>query len=181
MNTSKSIINLGLILISLFGIGSNCLASPTESTHLKIGIINTKSLESCLYAKDIQQKLEKEFNPRGEKFQAKKQEFQNKQDLFQRDKAILSEKERIAKERELTKLQQEAQHMFENLGTEFKSRQEELQVSFNKIVDDIVSKFAKQEKYDLVLPDQVILYSNDVLDCTDKIVNLLDAQFKAKK
>ena len=162
-----------------FGLNRTCIAA--ESNNLKIGIINTKNLENCLYAKDIQKKLEKEFNPRGDKFQVKKQELQSKQELLQRDKAVLSEKERIAKERELTKLQQEAQHMFESLDTEFKSRQQEELIAFNKVVDNAVANLAKQEKYDLILPDQVVLYNTDALDCTDKIITALDAQFKGKK
>lgn len=163
----------------LFGLHKTCLAE--EASVLKIGVINTQSLENCLYATDIQKKLEKEFNPRGDKFQAKKQELESKQELLQRDKAVLSEKERIAKERELTKLQQEAQHMLETLETEFKSRQQEELIAFKKIVDNAVANLAKQEKYALIFPEQVVLYSIDAFDCTDKIIKILDTQFKNKK
>ena len=167
---------LSFVLLSFH---KTCFAAG--GTVLKIGIINTKNLENCLYAKDIQKKLEKEFNPRGDKFQIKKQELQSKRDLLQRDQAVLSEKERITKERELNKLQQEAQHMFESLDAEFKSRQQEELITFNKIVDNAVATLANKEKYDLILPDQVVLYSADVLDCTDQIITALDSQFKSKK
>ncbi len=171
--------NLGLILVSaLLSMHNMCFAAEGS---LKIGIINTKNLENCLYAKHLQKNLEKEFTPRTDKFEVKKQELQSKQELFQRDKAVLSEKERMAKDRELTKLQQEVQHMFESLGSEFKSRQQEESVVFNKIIDDAVAHLAKQEKYDLILIDQVVLYNADFLDCTNKIITAVDAKFKSKK
>ncbi|MGD0466007.1 MAG: OmpH family outer membrane protein [Gammaproteobacteria bacterium] len=176
----KSLIKIisKILMLSIICLGCNevCVAAD-----LKIGIINTKDLENCLYAKDIQRKLEKEFNPRKDKFEAKQKELQSKGELLQRDRAILSEKERIAKERELTKLQQETQHMLESLDTEFKSRRQEELIAFNKAVDDIVMRLALNDKYDLILPDQVVMFSKDSLDCTVKIVNDLDAKFKAKK
>ena len=124
MNTLGKIINSILIIGTiLIGLHNTCFAADNQT--LKIAIIKTQNLNDCLYAKDIQKRLEKEFNPRNDKFQSKKQELQSKQELLQRDKVVLSEKERIVKERELTKLQQEAQHMFETLDTESKSRQQE--------------------------------------------------------
>lgn len=157
-------------------------AGPIENNNnFKIGIVNTKDLENCLYAKDIQKKLENEFNPRKDKFEAKQKELQSKGELLQRDRAILSEKERISKERELTKLQQETQHMLETLDAEFKSRRQEELVAFNKVVDNAVMKIAASEKYDLILPDQVVMFNNGSLDCTAKVVAELDSNFKNKK
>ena len=157
---------------------------PTENHptgSLKIATIKSNSLENCLYFKDLTKKWEKEFKPRGEQLQIKQREFENKKDLFQRDRAILSEKEKISKERELTKLQQEIQHTYETLDTEVKSRQQEDLVNFNRFVEQVVSKFSKQQKYDLILNEQGFLYSNDSLDCTDKLILALDEQFKSKK
>ena len=183
-NISKAL----MLSIVFFSINKFCFAttvtpptSTSEHVTFKIGVINTKELENCLYAKDIQKKLEKEFNPRKDTFEDKQKELQSKGGLLQRDRAILSEKERISKERELTKLQQETQHMLETLDAEFKSRRQEELIAFNKAVDDIVTKLAVNEKYDLILPDQVVMFSKEALDCTAKVVKELDANFKAKK
>lgn len=184
------IISKFLIFIIIATSSSNlCFATEnkTDATTvvkqhaLKIGVINLKELENCLYAKEIRRKLEKEFNPRNDKFTAKQKELQNKGDLLERDRAVLSEKERISRDRELTKLQQEVQHMAESLDVEFKSRLQEELINFNKVVDDVVTKLAETEKYDLILLDQVVKFSKESLDCTAKIVSKLDANFKAKK
>lgn len=170
--------SLILILILNLLIFSNVFANGSV---LKVGIINSKELENCLYAKDIKKKLEKEFNPKNDVFNAKQKEFQSKAELFERDRAVLSEKERISKERELTKLQQELQHMADSLDIEVKSRFQEELITFNKIVDDAIDKLAKAEKYDLIFPDQAVKYSKESFDCTAKIIAEVDAKFKAKK
>ncbi len=178
---------LGVIL---FVLSMELCAADTAATtinvssavpSLKIGVVNTKDIENSLYGKEIYKKLEKEFNPRKDKFDEKQKELQSKGDLLQRDRAVLSDKERTSKEREVMKLQQEIQHLSETLDTEFKSRYQEELLAFNKIIDNVVTKIANREKYDLILPDRIVMFSNDHLDCTAKIVSELDAQFKAKK
>lgn len=158
-----------------------CVAEPAAVNTLKIGIISIRDLENCLYAKEIRRKLEKEFSPKNDKLIAKQKELQNKADLLERDKAVLSDKERSSREIDVTKMQQEVQHMAESLEVETRARLQEELINFNKVVDEVINKLAETEKYDLILPDQVVKFNKDSMDCTTKVVTALDTKFKAKK
>ena len=181
----KHIVNL--IIISnclLLNLGQLVSATTTNDNNpprnLKIAIVKNSSLENCLYFKDIKKKWEKEFNPKGEQLQVKQKEFESKKNLFQRDRAILSDKERLSKENELNKLQHDLQHTYENLDIEVKSKQKEDLTAFNKFIEQAVSNLATQNKYDLILPDEGVLYYTDALDYTDQLIKALDAKYKAK-
>lgn len=182
MKTSN-IVNkfLMLIIIMLISCGKVCCADQSVNSTLKVGIIGIRDLENCLYAKEIRRKLEKEFSPKNDKLINKQKELQNKTNLLERDKAVLSDKERASRDMELTKLQQEVQHMAESLEVETRSRLQEELINFNKVVDEVINKLAETEKYDLILPDQVVKFNKDSMDCTAKVVAALDAKFKAKK
>jgi outer membrane protein len=156
-------------------------AVEQDSKTLKVGVIKAKNLENSLYFQDIHKKLEKEFSGRGDKLSSKRQELKSKIELFDRNKAIWSEKERVSKENELNKLDQEIQQTFEKLETDFKNRHQEELSSFNKSLDNVLKDFAKKENYNLILLDQVALYNDDNLDCTEQVVNILNNQFKNKK
>ena len=179
INLKKLLIKITKILLilsfSLLCFNQICIAETNKA--LKIGVVNTKELENCLYIKDLQQRLEKEFTPRKNKFESMQKELQSKTEMLQRDKEVLSDKERISRERELTKLQQDIQHMLEGLDSDFKLRRQEELVTFNNQVEKVLSNLANQQKYDLILPDQVVMYSANLLDCTPKVVAELDGLF----
>lgn len=160
---------------------ANDIKDNNKTNHnLKIAIVKNSSLENCLYFKDIKKKWEKEFNPKGEQLQTKQKDFESKKNLFQRDRAILSDKERLNKENELNKLQNDLQHTYENLDMEVKSKQKEDLTTFNKFIEQTVSVLAKQKQYDLILPDEAVLYYNNTLDCTDELIKALDDKYRAK-
>ena len=48
-------------------------------------------------------------------------------------------------------------------------------------IEKVVSDYAKQEKYDLILNDRVLIYGDDGLDISTKILELLNAEYNKKK
>ena len=48
-------------------------------------------------------------------------------------------------------------------------------------IEKTVSDFAKKEKYDLILNDRVLIYGNETLDITDKVLTILNEAYKVKE
>lgn len=173
----KRIKNINLIVaLSLF------LASSFAYADFKIGLVDKQVLgQDSLYAKNVHEKMKKEFAARQETLIAKEKDLMMKYEAFERDKDVLSDAERAKKERELIKLKQTLQQESESFQHDVMQRQEKEGAAFEKLVSDVLTEIAKEEKLDLILQQQVALYSNRKADYTYKALQALDKRYKEAK
>lgn len=157
-----------LFIVTLFVlIINNCLFSK----EFKLNTVDPqKLLEESPQSLLIYSKLEKEFTPLQETVKIKYKELQSKKDSFMRNKEILNEKEKIIKEKEITKIQQDYQKYSQELEIKYRDKEKSELEKFNKVLDKVIKKIVKEEEIDIILPNQIILYSNDNLDITNKIL-----------
>ena len=167
-----------LILSCLFIFSSNVFA-----LDLKIGVIDEQTIfENSSYGKNYQETMQKELQKRQEQFAKKEEELQKKHENFRRDKDILSAKERTEKEKELVATQQELQSMHEKLELELKKQDQKEHQKIGEIFKNAINKIAKEEKCDLVISINILLYKGDnIVDLTDKVIKELDQSYKANK
>jgi outer membrane protein len=161
-----------------------CYTVPAEAEtvdKLKIGILDTQSLESAAQYSQMKEKLEKEFKPRQDKLQITNKEIEDKHQALEKDKDILSEKDRVSRERELNKLQQEFQLMAKEAQDDFRLRNQEESANLRAILDKAVADVAKKEGYDLILPNEMTVYNKDSKTFTNLVLKELENNFKAKK
>lgn len=105
----------------------------------------------------------------------------SKYENLERNKDVLGESERIKKERELAKMQQDLKEDSEAFQADVMQRQEKEGASFEKLVTEVLTEIAKEEKLDLILQQQVALFNARKSDYTYKALQLLDKRFKENK
>ncbi len=157
-------------------------ASGVANADLKIGLVDKQTLgNDSLYAKNVNERMRKEFSARNDALVAKQMDLKTKYEALERDKDILSEAERAKKEKEITKLDQNLKTEGETFQSELMQRQESERTSFEKIVNEVLSTLAKEEKLDMIFEQQVALYSGTQSDFTHKALQALDKRYKESK
>jgi outer membrane protein len=149
------------------------LAMATDGT-LKIGVVDWQQLlAKAPQAEQAGKRLEKEFQAPKDRLIAKQKEFQTKREKAQRDKDVMSAAEKAKKEKELVKLEQDLRHMDEELRADYSSRHQEEMNAFMTKVREVIDQLAKEEKYDLVLPQETTHFISERLDVTEKVLDKL--------
>lgn len=156
-------------------------ATGAYATDLKLGLVNRQVFEDSLYVKNIKEKLKKEFGAREESLITREKELRSKLEQLERDRDVLSETERVKKEREITTLRQSLQADGAAFQDEVMRRQEKEQAAFNKVLNDVLSSIAKEEKLDLILDKQLALFNGAKADFSYKALQLLDKKYKEDK
>lgn len=172
----KQIIRLVLLPFLLIALSSSvAFANPTEIAPAnKIGILDwEKLLTESPQAKEAKTRLDKDFQGRKDKLYSTQKDYQSKQERLQRDREILSEAEKMKLDKELNKIQQELRHMDEEFRSDYTASHREEMDKFVAIVREVVEKLAKEEKYDLVIPQEATLYMDNRIDVTDKVLQRL--------
>ncbi len=158
------------------------LASGLANAELKVGLVDKNVLsQESLYAKNVMEKMKKEFSARQEALMSRDKELMSKFEALERDKDVLGEIERSKKERELAKMKQSLQEDSEAFQHDVMQRQEKEGAAFEKVVSEVLAEIAKEEKLDLVLQQQVALFTNRKADYTYKALQSLDKRYKEAK
>jgi len=149
------------------------------ANEFKIGLVDKQVLgQDSLYAKNVLERMKKEFSARQDSLIAKEKELMSKFEALERDKDVLAEAERTKREKELAKLQQSLKDESEAYQADVMQRQEKEAAAFDKIVADVLANIAKEEKLDLILQQQVALFNGGKADYTYKALQALDKQYK---
>ncbi len=161
------------VSIIVAALASAWTMSVAQAGDYKIGFINPiKVMEQAPQAKNAQNKLETEFDPRKKKLDALREKIQKSEEKFKRDAAIMSESERRRMERDLMSDKRD----FESEGQAFREdvniRQGELMREIQQTVLKTVAEIAKSEGYDLIVSEGVV-YASDRIDITDLILGKL--------
>lgn len=179
-NINMSVIKyISLILVVNLGIFS----ASVQAAELKIGFVNApKVLEQAPQAEAAQKALQKEFSPRDQAIVDEQKEVRKLEDKLSRDGVIMSENERRKLERDIISRKRDLKREQDEFREDLNIRRNEAFEKIRNIVRDSINDIAKKEKYDLIVGEGVI-YANDKIDITDKVVERLKEQFgkSAKK
>lgn len=137
----------------------------------KIGVVDLqKIMQTATQMKTIQEKLEKEFQPRRNKLVAMEEGLKKDMEKFKRDSAVLSQSQKKELEKKIVSTQQQ----FEREGQQY---QQELSSAHNEAMEDFynkiraaIAKVAETDKYDVVLQKDAAPFSIDKLDVTAKVM-----------
>ena len=165
-------------LFSIFALAGLIFASVASAASDKIGYVDlsrlfdqyekTKEYDAVL---EIQHKeYESERNSRVEQLKT----TQNKLSLMKE-----SEKEKL--QNELDKMRAELLEFDRQQQTELRKKRDEKIREILLEIEDIVKKYAKKNKYDVILNDRVLIYGQENLDITEKILSNLNSGFSKKK
>lgn len=175
MNIAKSVVGCigSLLIVAVVGINSQAADAP------KIGVIDMKKVLSTSTA--------------GQKAQSVVEEkMKSLQGTLKKD-----ENDLVALQKEMEKkgsawtdaVKQEKAKAFQKKGKEFQEKQENANNELKKVreenvnpilkkLEEIVEKVAKNDGYSLILPRNVVLFSSETTDISDKITSELNKVMK---
>lgn len=173
----KSFRLVAVTVVCLFALTAAVSAQEPGAVK-KIAIMDlSKVFDSFQKTKEYDTVLEgktKEYETERNAKIDKIKELQNKLALLKDD-----EKEKVNKELETMKADLIAFDQAKRTDLT-KQRDEKIREILLEI-EKVVSDYAKQEKYDLILNDRVLIYGDQGLDISTKILELLNAEYNKKK
>jgi outer membrane protein len=142
--------------------------------NLKVGVVNIARLvEQSPQFAAAQKKLEDEFGPRQRDLQALEQKLRGQSETFQRDAPVMGEAERLNLERQIRDGQRELQRAQNELVEDFNLRRNEELGALQRDVLLKAQEYARNEKYDLLLTDQSLIFASTAVDVTAAVLALL--------
>jgi outer membrane protein len=168
----KKFFRLVLLAAFIVGISANAFAA---SGTIKIGYLDTNAvaLQSNWGKKIIddlkkeQERLASELDEKGKAFKAAKDEFDKKREVMDEKAKSKKQKELQDMATELEKLASDSSAKFNQLATQAKKP------LFDKITE-IVSRIARDDKYDFIFEKASLHYASDKDDLTKRIAGELD-------
>lgn len=171
--TVKRIAFMTLIAVAL---GMAFPASAQEAQDLKIGVVNwARLLTESPQAEQVRENMEGQFASRAEQLQEKREKLQSDVDRLERDGPVMSEDARQNLEDSIRDQQRQLRVEQEEFSEDVqRAREEEIQ-SLNSDVRKVVSEFAQQQGYDLIIGDGV-LYAGEEVEITGQVLERLKDQ-----
>ena len=164
--TMKKRISLFLMLL---------LVANVSYAELKIGFVNVaKVLEKAPQAEKAKKRLEKEFSPRDKQLVSQGKEIKKLEEKLSRDAAVMSESERRRLEKDIIAKKRDAKRSQQEFKEDFNMRRNEELTKLQRRIMEAIKALAKDEKFDLLLTDGVILASQQV-DVTNQVQEKLSA------
>ena len=170
-------------LICVFLLGWLSLAGMGElfAADLKIGVVDLQRV-ALPQLEDINDQLRADFiEPRQQRILKSQQDLQDKITKLQTEAITLGVSQKQALEAEVRRLNRDLPRMQQDLQEDATRQQQSLMEVFNQRAVAQIVEFAKKEKYDLILPQNLALYAVDSLDVTDKIIDIIAKSNKSKK
>ena len=159
----------GMLAVLLASAAPAVIADPV----VKIGYVNTERImRESTAAKAAEERLSREFAPRGKELQAMNAKLKAAADQFEKDGPVLTDAQRAQRQRALQEMDIEFQRKRREFQDDLNQRKnEELQALLGN-AQRVVRQIAQQQKYDVILQDAV--YVNPRIDITDQVLKALD-------
>jgi len=154
---------------------------PVSYASQRIAVVDMRRVfREAKIAQNLAKDFFKDVQSKRRELKAKEDELKKKERELKKKAKILSKKER---EKEFEKLREEAKqlkHMKVDIEDELRTKRQEIRAKIMKHVRKVISAYAKRYNYVIILPKGILLYSQDAVDITDKIIKELNRGKKKK-
>jgi outer membrane protein len=155
------------------------LAAQAAAAEVKVGFVDVrKVMELAPQSEEARNSIEKEFAPRDRELLQQQKEVRSLEDRLVKNAAVLSEVERQRKETDIRATKRELRRAQDEFREDLNLRRSQELSKIQQTAREVIQKFAKAEKYDLVVSEGVI-FAGKRVDITDKILERLRADFKS--
>jgi outer membrane protein len=159
-------------IIRLLCAAALAAAPAAHADTYKIGVIHVERiLRDSAPAKTALARIEQEFKARDNEIAAREQELRTQSAQYEKDKAGLSEEQRAERERELETRTREVQRQRQQFTEDLRARQFEELDKLKERLDQVLTRLAHDEGYDLILQDA--LWVGKSIDITDEVIKAL--------
>jgi outer membrane protein len=161
-------------LVAAVAVASFVSGAVNAQGGLKIGVINVARLvEQSPQLGAVQKKLEEEFGPRQREITAMQQKLRTQQETFQRDAPVMGEAERLNLERQIRDGQREYQRTENEYLEDLNLRRNEELGNLQRDVLMTAQRYAREQKFDLLLADQSVIFAGTAVDVTEAVLAVL--------
>lgn len=154
-------------------------------TQTKIGYVDVEDLMKEYDAtKAMETSLKAEQEKMAKTLDSLAADFQIKVEAYYKKAPRMSAKSRQAKKAELQKENQALQLKRQQAQQTMQQKGQEGIKAITKTVDSVVAAYAKTNKYNVILGTQgngTVMYGDDALNLTETIIDVLNADYEAKK
>lgn len=138
-------------------------AAVASAENLKVGYIDTaKVLKEAPQADVARKKLEDEFNPRDQEIVELQKQLKKLNEKQERDAKLMSRSDSVKLERKVVSLKRDIKRAKEEFNEDFNLRRNEELAKLHKLISKTTIQLAQEQKYDVILSDNVLYISNRV-------------------
>jgi len=165
--------------LALLLLAAGWWGSAAAADELKVGFVNTaKVLEQAPQAEHARKKLETEFAPRDKALVKAQKKLKKLEDKLSSDSAIMNESKRREIEREILSQKRDVKRSQQEFREDFNIRRNEELGKLQRLVIKAIEKLAKEQKFDMVVGDNSVLYASQRVDITEKVLGVLRKEFE---
>jgi outer membrane protein len=160
---------LGVALLAMVSV-----ASPALADDYRIGVIHVERiLRQSKPARAAEARIEQEFKSRDSDLRKREQDVQSAAAQLAKDRASLSPEQLASRERDLDVRTREVQRQRQQFAEDLRGRQFEELDKLKTRLDQVLTKYAKERNYDLILQDAIWVARS--VDITEDVIKALDS------
>lgn len=164
-----------------FGTSTARAEDAAKPAGVKIGVVNLQRvLNESDFGKQAKSSIEEIYKQKGALIESKASEKEKLTKDLEKQGMALSDDERKKRIDELDSLDSELKHMISDAETYMQKLDRQKKEEFVKVIDKIVGNYGKGEGYTMIVPSDAVIYSQDGMDITDKIMALFNEAYKNK-
>ncbi len=158
------------------------IAVPVQAQEkVKIGFVD---IQRAISESQPGKKAKEKFQAQVKKVEAdllkEKQEVERMKSDFDKKGALLKSEERFNLEKELQRRALGYQRSMQDSQEELRQRENEMTADILQDLQKIVTQIGKSEKFTLILERSQVLYSDQGVDITNKVIDLYNSQGPGK-
>lgn len=156
-----------------------CVSGTLHAADFKVGFVNTaKVLEEAPQAEEARKKLESEFAPRDKALVDAQKALKQLEDKLSTDANVMSDAKRTDLERDILSHKREIKRSREEFREDFNIRRNEELGKLQRLVIQAIVALARDEKYDMIVGDNSVLFASERVDITEKVLQRLRDEHK---
>ena len=166
-----------LLLIVLLTMGAVPAALAADA--MKIGYVDLqKALNMSSAGKAAKEKMKAKFKDYDADVQKRQEELKKLKDDLEKQALLLSAEARAAKERDYQQKVKDYQRLTKDIQEELQQTDADYTRKILEEIFKVVQQIGKQEGYTMILEktESSILYANDGIDMTDRVIQAYDRQ-----
>lgn len=171
---------VGIVTLSL-GLGFSLPVFAQGSDELRVGYVNPGRVsDEAPQADAARRQLQEEFAPRDADILSMQESLRALEDRLAEQRLSLSDEAQQDLQREIVNYRRRIQRQQEAFREDFNMRRNEALGDLQQRILRVVSDFAEEQGFDLVVSDGVV-FASDRINITDRIIERLQRQYEQQR
>ena len=148
-----------------------CQTSALAAESSKIGVLDLRRcIQESNEGKRIYEDLKKKHDAMQKDLDEKQQELLEMQNEIEKQSLMLSMDAKENRQKEFEKKKRDLTYLAQDLQEDMKKLENEANIEILKVIQQILSKFAKEKELEYITERASVLYAAEGLDITDNVI-----------